>query len=89
MPPAYARTPRTDRTTILGGLGLATATLLVLGVLLALAWLQGAARSGPALGWAALVGLSAVLFSLELLFLSDFMRVGRVAAGGNRPGRRR
>lgn len=88
MPPRYARTPRTDRMTILGGLGLATATLLVLGVLLALAWLQGAARSWPVLGWVALAGLSAALLSLELLFLRDFVQVRRSSAVGSGPGRR-
>jgi hypothetical protein len=68
--------------TILWGLGLATATLLVLGVLLALAWVQGAARSWPVLGWAALAALAAVLFSLQLLFLRDFARVRRSPAVG-------
>jgi hypothetical protein len=88
MPARYVRSPRADRMTILGGLGLATATLLVLGVLLALAWLQGAARSWPVAGWVALAGLAAVLLSLELLFLRDYLRVRRAAQVAAGPRRR-
>jgi hypothetical protein len=72
-----SRHPRAARSTILGGLGLATAAIALLVLLLVLAWLQGAARMWPAPGWAALAGLAAVLLSLEVLFLRDYLGVRR------------
>jgi hypothetical protein len=78
---------RADRQTILGGLGLATAALVVLALLLALAWLQGTAREWPGIAWLALGALAAVLLSLEVLFVHDYARMRRVAAPSAAPSR--
>jgi hypothetical protein len=82
-----ARDLRSDLPTILGGLALAGAVLLLYALMLGYAYALGVAQTWPAVSWVALAALGLTLLSLLVLFVRDYVRWRRtVARTGGHPG---
>jgi hypothetical protein len=76
-----ARDLRSDLPTILGGLALAAAVLLLYALMLAYAYALGVAQTWPAAAWVALAALALILLSLFVLFVRDYFRWRQMMTG--------
>jgi hypothetical protein len=75
---------RQDLPTILGGLALASAVVVVYAATLGLAFAWGVAQEWSPLAWPPLAALALVLLSLEALFFRDYLRWRRAEAVARR-----